>query len=334
MSFETPWMLLLLPLAVIPLWLSRQHGYIYSSFSMVPEDRVSDVAGLLLKYLSVAIIASMIVALARPHGSVSVVERTGKGAQVVLVIDRSASMDDPFAGAGMGTEGRAGESKANAAKRLITRFVDERKDDMVGIVTFSNSAMHAIPLTQNREAIHAAIEAAGGSGLLQTNIGAGLTSGIAMFEGLPNSGSRVILLLSDGAGRISPKARQKIRDWVEREQVNIYWIVLRQPDGISIFDPKYAAGSDETVLAAEPAEVELHKFLQTLKTKYQAYEADDPKALELAMHDINLRERNPIRYQEKVAGQDYSRHFMGIAGLLITLLLTFRLLELRSWRQA
>lgn len=328
MSLGSPWMLLLLPLALIPLWLSRQHGYVYSSFSMVPEDRLSQVAGMLLRYLAMVIIASLVIALAAPHGSISEVERTGKGAQVVLVIDRSASMDDPFAGAG--TNGRVGENKSTAAKRLITRFVDERKDDMVGLVTFSNSAMHAIPLTQNREAIHAAIAAAGGSGLLQTNIGAGLTGGLGMFKGIPNSGSRVILLLSDGAGRISPKAKQKIRDWAEREQVNIYWIVLRQPDGISIFDPKYAAESS----AEEPAEVELHKFFQTLKTKYKVYEADDPKALQLAMHDINMRERNPIRYMEKVAGKDYSKYFMGLAGLLIGLLLIFRFLELRSWQQA
>jgi mxaC protein len=320
-------MLLLLPLALLPLWLNRQHGYIYSSFSMVPEDRLSQIAGLLLKYLAVAIIASMVIALAAPQGSISEVERTGKGAQVVLVIDRSASMDDPFAGAGI--QGGVGENKSTAARRLITRFVDERNDDMVGLVTFSNSAMHAIPLTQNREAIHAAIAAAGGSGLLQTNIGAGLTSGLGMFKGVPNSGSRVILLLSDGAGRISAKAKQKIRDWAEREQVNIYWIVLRQPDGISIFDAKYAEEGAE-----DPAEVELHKFLQTLKTTYKAYEAEDPKALQLAMHDINMRERNPIRYMEKIAGKNYSKHFMGLAGLLIGLLLIFRFLELRSWQQA
>ena len=150
-------MLLLLPLAVVPLWLNRQHGHVYSTFSMVPQDRLSQFAGLLLRYLSAGIITSLVFALSAPAGAITEVERTGKGAQVVLVIDRSASMDDPFAGAGV--NGRVGENKSTAAKRLITRFVDERKDDMVGMVTFSNSAMYAIPLTQNREAIHAAIAA-------------------------------------------------------------------------------------------------------------------------------------------------------------------------------
>lgn len=328
MSFAYPWALLLLPIAALPVWLNRQQGQVYSWMGMVPEDRLSDIAELLLRYLSVAIIACMVVALAQPHGPVGSIERTGRGAQVALVIDRSASMDDPFAGAGM--EGRIGETKAAAAKRLITRFVRERPDDMVGVVAFSNSAMHVIPLTQSREAIYAAVSAAGGSGLLQTNIGAGLTEGIALFDNLADSGSRAVILLSDGAGRISPKIRQKISDWVAREHLNLYWIVLRQPDGISIFNTDYqtAAGGDE------PAEIELHRFFQTLKTRYQAYEAEDPKTLQLAIQDINARENNPIRYWVKVPGSNLSSYFVVAAALMIGLLLLIQGMGIRSWRQA
>ena len=101
MSFAEPWMLTLLPLCLVPLWLNRQEGRVYSWLALVPEDRVSDIASLLLRYLSVAIIACMVIALAAPEGRATQIERTGKGAQVVLVIDRSASMDDPFAGAGV-----------------------------------------------------------------------------------------------------------------------------------------------------------------------------------------------------------------------------------------
>ena len=328
MSFAEPWMLTLLPLCLVPLWLNRQEGRVYSWLALVPEDRVSDIASLLLRYLSVAIIASMVIALAAPEGRTTQVERTGKGAQVVLVIDRSASMDDPFAGAGV--EGRVGETKSGAAKRLITQFVDARKDDMVGVVTFSNSAMHVFPLTQSRQAIHAAIAAAGGSGLLQTNIGAGVTTGVSMFEKMPDSGSRAIILLSDGAGRISPKAKQKISDWIARQHVNLYWIVLRQPDGISIFNPKYVG----TSVLEEPAEIELHKFFQTIKTKYQAYEAENPKTLQSAIQDINLRERNPIRYFEKIPGQNYSSLFIILAMLLIGLLLFIKILSINAWRSS
>jgi mxaC protein len=327
MTFLSPWFLLLLPLATVPLWLKTRQGYVYSSFAMVPEDRLSYIADLMLRYLVVVALVAMVLALAEPQGPITQVERTGKGAQLVFVIDRSVSMDDPFAGAGL--EGNIGESKAGAAKRLMTKFVLERPNDMIGVVAFSNGAIPIIPLTQNREAILATINAAAGSGLLQTNIGAGLTSGIAMFEGMENTGSRAIVLLSDGAGRVTPKAKQKIRNWAESFQVHIYWIVLRQPDGISIFNPKY-----ESLAAGEfvPAEVELHKFFQTLKTKYQAYEAEDPKTLQAAILDINKREKNPIRYTEEIPGRDLASPLISLATLLLILHLLLRLMGGSSWK--
>jgi len=330
MSFTQPWALILLPLSLVPLWLNHQQGRVYSWMAMVPEDRLSDIASWLLRYLSALIIACMVLALAGLQGAAQEVERRGKGAQVVMVIDRSASMDDPFAGAG--TQGRVGETKSGAAKRLITQFVNERPDDMVGVVTFSNSAMHVIPLTQNREAIHAAITAAGGSGLLQTNIGAGVTTGVAMFERMPDSGSRVLLLLSDGAGRITQKAKHKISDWVARQQVNLYWIVLRQPDGISIFNPKYADISQGEISEEMPAEIELHHFFKSLKTKYQAYEAEDPNTLQSAIQDINLRERKPIRYMEQIPGRNYTDLLIGLAACMIAVLAGIQYLGMRAWR--
>ena len=328
MSFSMPWFLLLLPLAFLPLWLQRREGRLYSSVALAPKDALSDLAGWLLRFLSVGILVCLTLALAGPRGPEQAVERIGKGAQMALVIDRSASMDDPFAGSE--SSGRAGESKSAAARRLITQFVNQRPDDMVGVVTFSNSAMHAIPLTQRREAIHAAIDAAGGSGLLQTNIGAGLTTGVTMFEKMPDSGSRAIMLLSDGAGRISPKAKQKIADWLARQHVNLYWIVLRQPDGISIVNPSAQVAND----GLEPAEIELHNFFQTLKTQYRAYEADNPAALQSAIQDINMRERKPIRYTERIPGRDYTNAFALAAACMIALLLAAKHLGVKSWQPA
>ncbi len=328
MIVHQPWALLLLPVVLVPLWLNSRAGQVYSSLTMVPEDRFSDFMGWVLRYLVAVILAFLVLALAQVEVEGEDIVKTGKGAQVVLVIDRSASMDDPFAGAG--TQGRVGENKSAAARRLITQFVGDRKDDMVGVIAFSNSAMQAIPLTQSREAIYAAINAAGGSGLLQTNIGAGLTRGLALFDKMPDSGSRAVILLSDGAGRISPKAKQKIADWLMRERVNLYWIVLRQPNGISIFNNDYELDSD----GLEPAEIELHKFFQALKTQYKAYEAEDPRTLQQAIQDINVREKHTIRYTEKLPGKDLSNLFVGLAAGLILLLLCIRQMGVQSWQQA
>jgi mxaC protein len=326
MLFNTYWVLFMLPLAGLPLLLERSHSRTYSWMNLLPKDRLSDLVGLLLKILAALALLLIIIGIAGPHTKAQQVERLGEGAQLVLTIDRSASMDDPFSGSMVST-GRAGESKSAAARRLITDFVNQRKNDMFGMITFSNSAMYVMPLTQSREAIRAAISAAGGPGLFQTNIGSGLTSALGMFDKTPDSGSRAIILLSDGGGRIGSLAQQKIRDWLDRMHITLYWIVLRQPGGLSIFDESYKPPEDGPL----PAEIELHQFFKTLRSGYQPYEADDPQSLALAMEDINRKEKKPIHYLEQIPGRDYTTYCFALAAVMIALLLTIKLLEVRTW---
>lgn len=325
MNFVTPWLLFLLPLALLPLWLERQHSRSYSWLQLLPHDPVSDLVGLLLKLLGALALLFIILGVAGPHTAQQRVERIGEGAQLALVIDRSASMDDPFSGSV--TNGRAGETKSAAASRLITQFVKARKNDMFGMITFSNSAMYILPLTQNREAMLAAIQASGGSALFQTNIGSGLTTGVSLFEKMPDSGSRAVILLSDGAGRMTAETQEKLRDWFNRLHVTLYWIVLRQPGGISIFDNTYVPPKD----SLPPPEIELNDYFKTLKTPFHAYEAEDPKTLAQAIDDINQKEKKPIRYLEQIPGRDFSQHCYAAATLMIALLLGVKFLEVRSW---
>lgn len=328
MAFSNPWLLWLLPLAILPLLLQRAHSKHYSWVDMLPADPLSDLVGLLLKIFAVLTLFFIIVGLAAPHTNEQKVERIGVGAQIALVLDRSASMDDPFSGSTDATGNTiVGETKSVAAARLITNFVKSRQQDMFGMITFSNSAMYVLPLSENKKAIIAAVQATGGNALFQTNIGSGLTSGAGLFDKIPDSGSRALILVSDGAGRMDAGTQQKIKDWFDRFHISLYWIVLRQPGGLSIFDTKYVPPEN----AALPAEIELNEFFKTLKSPFKAYEAEDPKSLQLAMNDINNREKKPIKYLEKIPGRDYSDACFIIAALMIALLLGVKYLEVKTW---
>ena len=295
---------------------------------MLPEDPLSDLIGLLLKVLAVLTLVFIITGLAAPHTNEQKIERIGVGAQIALVLDRSASMDDPFSG---GTDAAGnnivGETKSVAAARLITSFVKSRQQDMFGMITFSNSAMYVLPLSENKKAVIAAVQATGGNALFQTNIGSGLTSGAGLFEKIPDSGSRALILLSDGAGRLDANTQQKLKDWFDRLHISLYWIVLRQPGGLSIFDTTYIPPEN----SALPAEIELNEYFKTLKSPFKAYEAEDPKSLQMAMNDINEREKKPIKYFEKIPGRDYSNACFIIAALMISLLLGVKYLEVKTW---
>lgn len=327
MHFESPWFLLLLPLAVLPFWLKGRQGQAYSWLAIVPQDRFSDVANLLLKLVTSLLILCLVLALASPRGADQEVQKTGKGAQIVMVIDRSVSMDHPFAGDT--TSGKVAEVKSAAARRLITRFIESRPDDMIGVVGFTNSALYSSKITTNRVAIRSAINAATSTGLNQTNIGAGITQATSLFDKIENSGSRAIILLSDGAGKLSPRIKNEIREEMLKRGLSLYWIVIREPDEISIFTKV-----DQFAEGALPASVELHQFFKDLKINYNAYEADNPTALQSAIQDIDSREKKRIHYTVTVPGHDYSFELLLAALVLAVSLLVAKNLRVYSWQAA
>jgi mxaC protein len=316
-----PLALLLLPIALIPFWLKSHQGQMYSWLEMLPSDQFSDRVNLATKAVLSLILVSIVLALASPRGPDEKVQRVGKGAQTVMVIDRSVSMDHPFAG---DSSGHAAEIKSAAARRLITKFIDSRPDDMMGVVGFTNSALYGIKITKNRDAIHAAIDAATSPSLNQTNIGSGLTEAVGLFDNIASTGSRAIILLSDGAGKISPRVKFLLSESLKKRGLSIYWIVLREPDDVSIFSGiKYA---EDRI----PAAIELDEYFKSVGTKYKAYEADNPETLQSAITDIDSREKKIIQYTEIIAGYDYSRVFIIIALILSLIILIIKNLRVHE----
>ena len=322
MTLLQPWALLLLPLATIPFLFKSHQGQMYSWLEIVPEDPISDIANLVVKTITAMILFSIVLALSGPHGTDKKVQKVGKGAQTVFVIDRSVSMDHPFAGDS--PSGRAAEIKSMAARRLITKFIDSRPDDMMGVVGFTNSALYGMKITSNRDAIHAAINAATGAALNQTNIGAGVTEGIALFDHIQSSGSRAIVLLSDGAGKLSPRVKLKISTQLASKKLNLYWIVLHEPDEISIFTP------DEYEEGKVPG-IDLDRYFKSLKVKYKAFEADNPTTLQSALQYIDAKEKNDIQYTLNIPGHDYSRDLIIFALVLSLSLLIVKNLRVHTW---
>ncbi|MGZ8269639.1 MAG: vWA domain-containing protein [Methylophilus sp.] len=323
MTLLQPWALLLLPLVFAPFFFKSQQGHLYSSLEMMPKDKVSDIANMIVKLITSLMLLSIVLALASPQGASKKEQRIGKGAQTVFVIDRSVSMDHPFAG--QSNSGRAAEIKSAAARRLITHFIDSRPDDMMGVVGFTNSALYGMKITTNRDGIHAAINAATGAALNQTNIGAGVTQAASLFDSIQSSGSRAVILLSDGAGKLSPRVKYKIKQQFLAKKLNFYWIVLREPDDISIFT-KDTYAEDQT-----PDAIMLDRFFSSLKIKYKAFEADNPTALQSALQYIDSKEKNMIQYSVEVAGHDYSKNLIRLAMLLSILILVIKNLKVHAW---
>lgn len=323
-SFDHPAWLPALLLALLPLRWHGQSRSAWASLGSLPEDGASRLLGLMLRLLAAAAIAACALSLAGAYRQGEPIERTGTGAHVEIVLDRSSSMADGFAG----SRREAGEeSKAQAAARLLDRFVTERPLDLFGLVVFSTAPLHVLSLSADHGAVRAAIEASASPGTGLTNIAAGLSMALDAFRERPRTGSRVLLLVSDGAASVDGRAQMLLRRAFQETSAQLYWVYLRTPTGQSPTQPP-PAGSAGGVAP----EYYLDQFFRDLGSPYRLYEADNPQALERAIDDVARLENLPMRYLEPQPRQSLTAGFDALALAATLLLLLARVLEVPQWR--
>ncbi|WP_442756097.1 vWA domain-containing protein [Methylocystis sp. JAN1] len=319
-SFDHPELLLLAPVAVAPLLRSALRGSTITSLDCAPQDSLSSLVAIALKFLGVAALLCSLLGAAGPFFPGEEVERLAEGAQIVMLIDRSGSMNETFAGRNpSGGE----ESKAAAAKRILKAFVDSRRRDLVGVAAFSTSPMLVTPLSDHPDATKAAIDAIDRPGLDYTNIARGLAMALSMFRASDADHSRAILLISDGAGVIDPKIQDDLRADFRKTRVNLYWLFLRTEGSRGI----YAAPDGDAESPQAAPERHLDLYFKSLGVPYRAFEAEGPKATEDALRQIDRLERRPMRYFEKLPRRDLSSVPFAVALFSVCLLFLAKLAE-------
>lgn len=323
LAVDTPWILSGLLFMLLPLFDDGVRHTPYPWLELLPADAVSTGFTVILRLAGMATIAALVLGLAGLHRTEQSIERIGLGANIVLLLDRSNSMDNTFAGKAPDS---AEASKAAAARRLLTEFVAERPHDMIGIAEYSTSPLFVLPLTENKQAIQAAIDATAAPALAYTNISKGLAMAMSFFDNKELTGSRIVLLVSDGAAAIDPDSELLLRQWFKRQQVRLYWIFLRTSNSPGIYEKPQDSRNDN---AEAMPERYLHLFFSSLNIPYQAYEAESPDAMQKAIDDINRLEHYPRHYRERIPKQDLSALcYQWAAGLMLALL-ALKLCEVR-----
>ncbi len=331
-DFLHPSVLLLLPLALLPLFVRQRDSLGFSHLPWLPKDRVGQVMGWLWRACAVLALVAGIVALAGPGRSDLHAERTGRGAEILVLMDRSRSMDEKMLPSDWRTIDplsrlahlSRGQQKSAVARELLSEFVARRPDDRFSLMFFSTRPLNVVPFTQHDEVVQAGISAgAAGRGLSNTDVGRALLSGIDQFESREYSGSRIILLVSDGGTFLTRSIQRRIRAGLLRNRIALYWIHLRSYNSPAL---------DSTEPNSDRApEVLLHRFFSTLTTPYRLYEAEAKDDLARAVADVGRQQNFPLDYVEQFPRADYSRSFIMLAALACLLLIAGRLLSLRSW---
>ncbi len=324
--------LLLLPLALLPLLWHGQTVVTYSSFILLPRDRLSDVVSILLRLLTAACIVAIVLGISGLFRSEESVERIGQGAQMVMLLDSSGSMDRPFLGesdnrsrvAKWGTY----TSKGQIARRLLAEYASHRRQDMFAMYVFSGNPIAVLPFTEKQAVIQAAIAA--GSierGLATTNLGDGLIRSLEFFKDKPFTGSRIVMLVSDGAARLTIPMQEQIKHLLEKYRVTLYWIYLRDKHSPGLYT-KMAADTAESIA---PEQL-VHKFFSEMELPYRAYPAENPEALQEAIAEVNKLQNLPIRYKDVIPKRDLSSWCYGIALSFLLVLLVTKICEIQAWR--
>ena len=318
------WPLLLLPLAMLPWLLQGQQSFAHPALQGLPEDPLSAWLDRLWKIALSLLMLSLSVGLAGPYLKSQMIEKVGRGAHVMIVLDRSASMNEPFVKKG---DAQARVPKMEVARNVLKTLVAQGHDDLMGMVTFSTSPILAAPLGNDRAFVQAALDATEAGGMGFTAVARGLGMALDYFADQPVTGARAMVLVSDGGAHLDGKTQDMLRAMFMRQQASLYWIYLRSESGVSL---KQSLAEGENIDAYP--EYALHEYFQTLNVPYHIYEAENPKAVMAAVRDISTLKNKPTRYLEPVARQDLSHYAYFLAWLAAVLLVAMFGLELKQWQ--
>lgn len=315
--------LLFLPLMLVPLVWKKFKAFEHPAISSIPDDWVSNWIERAWRWSAALLILSACIALSQPYLTQQQVEKVGNGAHLMIVLDRSASMNDEF---GQKVEGKS-VTKFEVARQVLKNMITNSKNDLVGLVTFSTSPIFVSPLSRDQNYVLAALDATEAGGMGFTAVARGLGMALDYFEGKPQTGSRAILLVSDGGAHLDGKTQDVLRAMFVRQNASLYWVYLRAKNGTSL----KKIPSEEEGVDAYP-EYALHDYFQQLNVPYHVYEAENTKEVAQAIQDISQLKNKPTRYLEPVSKQDIAWFFYLMAWCSCSILFLLQCTEIQQWR--
>jgi Ca-activated chloride channel family protein len=144
----------------------------------------------------------IIVGLARPQRAHSRTEVTANGIDIVLALDVSGSMQ----ALDFLIDNRR-VNRIEVVKRVVSQFIEERPNDRIGLIAFAAAPYLVSPLTLDHDWLQQNLErvstAAGNED--GTAIGSAIAASVNRLRGT-TAKSKVVILLTDGTGKIAPLA--------------------------------------------------------------------------------------------------------------------------------
>jgi Ca-activated chloride channel family protein len=250
----------------------------------------------------------LIVALAGP---VTVTKRRDyltRGIDLIIALDESPSMSARDSGEG---------NRFEAAKEVIERFIDERENDFIGLVSFAAEAALRVPPTLDYTAV---LESLSALRIMELGDGTAIGTGLAVSAlHLKDSGGqeKVIVLLTDGdnnAGEIPPLEAAQI---ASRLGIRVYTIGLgREGEATLDFIDPGTGKQYRGVYKGKFNEPLLQEMAHLTGGRY--FHAGGKGTLSAVFQEIDALEKTDKRVSQHIDRRPKHRDFI-LAGLLLVL---------------
>ena len=203
--FEDPWFLILFLIIPYLVWKRKEQATIsYSSLEILQNIRAIQVGFLstIPLVLRLFAISLFIMALARPQEGQKRTEILSMGVDIMLALDTSGSMKAlDF------IQNDKRDTRLTMVKDVVSKFIENRTNDRMGMVVFGSEAYTQCPLTLDQNILQSFLRKldigmAGDS----TAIGSAIGIAVKRLKDL-KSDSKLIILLTDGrnnAGNLAP----------------------------------------------------------------------------------------------------------------------------------
>ncbi len=304
-EFQSPWLLALLALLPVYAFLRGKVGklsaLLFSSaeIARAAGAQARSAAGRLLLFLRLLAVGLGIVALAGPRLADTHVETEAAGLDIMLALDLSWSM--------MAHDmGRPDErvSRFDIASSVLKDFIRKRPTDRIGMVVFSAVPYLASPLTLNHDWLIENLNRLH-VGIIQelgTAIGDAIAASAKRLKAIPESRSRIIILLTDGdnnKGEIDPLPAAQLAASLGAKIYTI-GIGIEQPCHLPSFDPSTGqlkldpAGNVIPTLLLQPANYSVLEKIAGLSGA-NFYRATNRRELQAIYNHIDKLEKTEVK---------------------------------------
>ncbi|MGJ8619174.1 MAG: vWA domain-containing protein [Methylophilaceae bacterium] len=344
LHFVKPDFLWLLPLALLPLISHGLKQFDYPGLANWPHDTFSRILKWGVRGIASMTLIALIIAATAPFTEGGTATRIGKGAEIVVVLDRSGSMSEGLKGREYNRQdAEAGKSndhflsKIEASRKVMLKFMQERSADTFGVVAFNASAISVAPLSADKALAESAMLSAQSQSTGFTALGRALALALDYFSDRPYTATRLILLVSDGDAIIEPEDQVILKQAFAQQRVQLMWIYVRGERELSILDT-VIAGDNEIITqndieyANNKQSASMHEVFNQLGIPYHAFEVDSEEGFQQAIKAVSSATNKPTRYTFRLPRKDYGVYFYLLSSLLIALLIVIKQMEIKVWR--